>query len=113
MFIDAKKAHLNPRCREDVYIELPQECRAPPGHCGKLTFWLYGFRKAAVQWEEHYANQLTEAGFVRGLGCSVLFYHLERDVALAVHGDDFVATGREMDVEWFCSYIRDCFEVKG
>ena len=25
MFIDAKKAHLNPKCDEDVYIELPAE----------------------------------------------------------------------------------------
>jgi hypothetical protein len=31
MFIDVKKAHLNPRCEEDVYIELPEECGAPPG----------------------------------------------------------------------------------
>ena len=26
MFIDAKKAHLNPKCEDDVYIELPPEC---------------------------------------------------------------------------------------
>ena len=28
MFIDAKKAHLNPKCLEDVYMELPAECGA-------------------------------------------------------------------------------------
>ena len=95
-----------------MYIELPPECHAPSGHCGKLSFWLYGFRKAAVQWEQHYAAQLEEVGFVRGLGCSVLFFHQERDIALAVHGDDFIATGRDADVEWFCEYIRKCFEVK-
>ena len=47
MFIDARKAHLNPKCEEDVYIELPEECGAPPGMCGKLSNWLYGFRQAA------------------------------------------------------------------
>ena len=47
MMIDAKKAHLNPRCKEDVYIELPPEVGADLGQCGKLNFWLYGFRKAA------------------------------------------------------------------
>ncbi len=26
-FIDAKKAHLNPECQEDVYIELPEEAK--------------------------------------------------------------------------------------
>ena len=25
LFIDAKKAHLNPVCKEDVYVELPDE----------------------------------------------------------------------------------------
>ena len=52
MMIDAKEAHLNPRCNEDVYIELPPEVRAKPGQCGKLNFWLYGFRKAASASED-------------------------------------------------------------
>eukprot|EP00973_Karenia_brevis_P002221 298759-Karenia_brevis.AAC.1 len=29
MFIDVKKAHLNPVCEEDVYLELPVECNCP------------------------------------------------------------------------------------
>eukprot|EP00973_Karenia_brevis_P028064 3864384-Karenia_brevis.AAC.1 len=47
MFIVVKKAHLNPRCEEDVYSELPEECHCPPGHGGKLNFWTYGVRGAA------------------------------------------------------------------
>eukprot|EP00973_Karenia_brevis_P064596 8975040-Karenia_brevis.AAC.1 len=31
-FIDVKNAHGNPRCEEDVYLELPEEC-----HC--LDVW--------------------------------------------------------------------------
>eukprot|EP00973_Karenia_brevis_P026022 3590492-Karenia_brevis.AAC.1 len=30
MFIDVKKAHLNPKCDEDIYVELPEECHFPP-----------------------------------------------------------------------------------
>ena len=66
MFIDAKKAHLNPRCEEDVYIELPEECGAPPGMCGKLNFWLYGFRPAAAAWEKHYSELFESKGFIQG-----------------------------------------------
>ena len=40
LFMDAKKAHLNPRCQEDVYIELPEEAGAGEGVCGKLDFWI-------------------------------------------------------------------------
>ena len=52
MFIDAKKAHLNPECESDVYIQLPEEAGCPEGYCGNLNFWLYGFRPAAAAWEK-------------------------------------------------------------
>ena len=61
--------------------------------CGKLEHWLYGFRKAASEWERFYASKLQEAGCVRGSGCPVLFYHSLRDVAMAVHGEDLWASG--------------------
>ena len=34
LFIDAKKAHLNPGCKEDVYIELPDEAEGGQGCAG-------------------------------------------------------------------------------
>ena len=112
MFIDAKKAHLNPRCVEDVYIELPEESGEGPGLCGKLEYWLYGFRKAASEWERFYSKKLEEADFQRGSGCPVLFYHREKDLAVAVHGDDFVICGYGVDLLWAAEYIARCFEVK-
>ena len=41
MFTDVKKAHLIPECKDDMYIELPDECEAPPGMSGKKN----------VQWD--------------------------------------------------------------
>ena len=87
LFVDARKAHLNPKCEEDVYIELPAESESKPGMCGKLDFWLYGFRPAAAAWEKHYSGLLEGVGFERGISCGVVFYHKSRDLALAVHGD--------------------------
>ncbi len=37
LVIDARKAHLNSKCEEDVYIELQEECGAAPGISGKST----------------------------------------------------------------------------
>eukprot|EP00973_Karenia_brevis_P002196 295553-Karenia_brevis.AAC.1 len=48
MFINVKKAHLHAECKEDVYLELPEECNCPPGFCGKLKRWMYGMRQAAA-----------------------------------------------------------------
>ena len=83
-----------------------------PGMCGKLVYWLYGFRKAASEWENFYAKKLEDAGFRRGVGCPVLFYHRERDLAMAVHGDDFVLCGMDSELEWAASYLQTCFQIK-
>ena len=112
MLIDAKKAHLNPRCLEDVYIELPSEAEEGPDKCGKLIYWLYGFRKAASEWEKFYAERLEWAGFRRGEGCPVVFHHSGRDISGAVHGDDFVFTGLEADLRWSAQHMEKHFEIK-
>ena len=93
LFIDARKAHLNPKCEEDVFIELPEECGAGPGVCGKLKYWLYGFMKAASAWEALYSSLLEGVGFARGESCGLVFYHEETGISLAVHGDDFTFCG--------------------
>ena len=112
LFIDAKKAHLNPRCKEDVYIQLPEEAEGGAGKCGKLNFWLYGFRPAAQAWENHYAEKFEGAGFKRGEACAVIFYHTERDLSCAVHGDDFTFCGEEEDLVWITEEMRGWFEIK-
>jgi hypothetical protein len=111
-FIDVKKAHLNPECHEDVYIELPEEAGRPKGVCGKLRYWLYGFRKAASAWEDFYADKFKEAGFMRGRGCGVLFSHHLRDLQCVVHGDDFTFCGLEEDLEWITELMKTWFEIK-
>ena len=42
----------------------------------------------------------------------MLFYHEKRDLAIAVHGDDFVACGFDEDLQWLAEYVKGCFEVK-
>ena len=112
MFIDAKKAHLNPKCEDDVYIDLPEEVGAGKGMCGKLVHWLYGFRPAAAAWEKFYAEKFESKGFKRGLTCGVVFYHPELDVSMAVHGDDFTFCGVQEELDWIKGLMESWFEVK-
>ena len=46
MFIDVRKAHLNARCDEEEWVELPEEMWEW-GRYVTLRRWLYGMRKAA------------------------------------------------------------------
>ena len=80
--------------------------------CGKLNFWLYGFRPAASAWEDHYSEKLEHAGFVRGQACAVLFYHEERDLSLAVHGDDFTFCGIDEELRWVIKQMQEWYEIK-
>ena len=112
VFIDVKKAHLNPKCEQDVYFWIPDEANPTAGKCGKLEFWLYGFRPAAQAWEELYASKLMGVGFVRGDGSPVAFYHPERDLAVVVHGDDFTFSGTDSHLDWIELLMKGWFEVK-
>ena len=76
-----------------------------------MVHWLCGFRQAAQAWENHYARKMEDVGFVRGIGTSVAFQHPERDLACAVHGDDFTFSGEDKDLDWAESLMKSWFEV--
>ena len=95
-----------------MYIELPEEAGCPEGMCGKLNYWLYGFRPAASKWESHYAEKFESESFDRGDSCGVVFYHEERDLSVVVHGDDFTFCGLEEDLIWIRDLMESWFEIK-
>ena len=78
MFIDVRKAHLNARCDEEEWVELPEEMWKW-GKYAKLRRWLYGMRKAASGWEEDYFEKLEAVGFTRGRGAPAADSILEQD----------------------------------
>ena len=112
LYIDVKKAHLVPKCTQDVYVELPTEAGAQADECGKLEYWLYGCRQAAQAWEEDYATAFEEAGFKRPASCPVVFSHRERDLIGAVHGDDFMFVGLDEDLDYVEKLLKDKYELK-
>ena len=62
--------------------------------------------------EKHYAGLLESVGFERGNACGVIFYHEERDISLAVHGDDFTFCGLGEDLTWIRGLMRNWFDIK-
>ncbi len=83
-----------------MYFWPPEEAYPTEGKCGKLDFWLYGFRPAAQAWENHCAELMVDAGFRRGTAAPVAFWHPERELACAVRGDDFIFTGEDENLDW-------------
>ena len=42
----------------------------------------------------------------------MVFYHADRDISLAVHGDDFTFAGVQEDLDWITDHMRGWFEMK-
>ena len=72
---------------------------------------LPGERNAGARWFEYLSEILEEIGF-ESLGVlPVMFCHRTRDLALCGHVDDLVIAGREMEVGWCLSQLRERFEI--
>jgi hypothetical protein len=112
LYIDVRKAHLNPPCKVPTYIDLPKEAGHGLGKCGRLNFWLYGFRPAGQAWETDYSEKMLSEGFVKGLSCPVVFRHEGRDLDCVVHGDDFTFLGFDEDLDWIELKMRKWYEIK-
>jgi len=111
MFIDVKKAHLNARCDEQAWVELPSEFWEW-GRYARLRRWLYGMRKAAAGWEDDYAEKLEGAGFKRGIGAPTVFYNEVTNVRVVVHGDDFTFAGIREELEKMKVKLAEWYEIK-
>ena len=69
-------------------------------------------RESASNWEEAYSTFLESLGFAKGKASTCCFYNDSRQIRNMVHGDDFVAVGREKDLLWMKSQLQGTFEIK-
>ena len=97
MLLDAKKAHLHAAAERDLFISLPAEAG---GGYARLLRSLYGARDAPALWEAFAAAQLQQLGFVRGKSNPCVFWHPKRKLRCLVHGDDFIVSGTQGNLEW-------------
>jgi hypothetical protein len=92
-------------------VELPEEFGLA-GYCGKLLRWLYGMRKAAQGWEQHYSMTLVSSGFVQGTSAPTVFYHPVCGTRCVVHGDDFTFMGEELALKKWKVLMSDWYDIK-
>ena len=110
-FIDVRRAYFYSPSERDVFVDLPEE-DYEPGMCGKLVKSMYGTRDAARNWEKEYTGFMRDAGFKQGLASPCAFYHQDRNIRAAIHGDDFTLLGHKQDLDWFRNKIKGKYSVK-
>ena len=72
---------------------------------GLLRTRMYCTGDDSARWQAHYAHILKEHEFVKGLSNPSLFLHVERDIRLLVHGDDFMVEMPIHEEKWFESVL--------
>ena len=61
---------------------------------------------------KEYIQALEDNGFVNGRASACNFRHVQRDVKLTVHGDDFLVTGSRSDLLWLRDKLGSKYEIK-
>ena len=114
MALDVVRAYFYAPATRAVYIQIPAEDRltGDEGHVAQLNLSFYGTRDAAKNWTQTYTAFLEQIGFATGLGSTCNFTHRNRLLAMTVHGDDFTASGSDLDLAWLQAQFKKRFEVK-
>ena len=113
MINDVRRAYFYAKATRDLYIELPKEDpEAAPDKLGKLELCLYGTRDAAKGWQDTLSEQLEACGFKRGVGHPSVFWHEARDLMTLVHGDDYVTSGQDEQLDWLEEQLKAAYEIQ-
>ena len=92
----------------DVYMALPRELGLPKNFVCKQMRYVYGTRGAGIIWEETNRQALLDIGFTAGREKSCCPEHPERQIAIVVHGDDFIALGKSSGLDWYEAGAARC-----
>ena len=114
LYADVSRAYFYAPAVRPVYVQLPEEDKTTEdiGMCGKLRVSMYGTRDAAMNWAAEYGETLKKAGFVQGKTSPCLFFHEGKNVAIMVHGDDFVAVGDPANLASTEAALREKYKIK-
>ena len=73
---------------------------------------MYGTRRASLLFQNYVMEILVGIGFVRLKVACQVFWHKDRVINFAVHGDDFMVTAEPEGMEWMDHQLSEAFEIK-
>ena len=106
------KAYFNGKPKRNMFMSFPRELGLPPKLAGRQVRCVYGIRDAGAIWEDCHSDCLEDMGLSSGVSSPCSFFHKERDLACAVHGDDFTCLVSDADLDWYEAQMALMFELK-
>ena len=110
--LDITGAFLYGEMVRDVAVKLPAEWNAGPTEVGRLIKSLYGLRDAPSIWADHMRRTLVSLGFLHSPTVPGIFSHPQRQMKLACHVDDVLATGWPKDLTWLQESLQKVYKLK-
>ena len=79
--------------------------------CAKLRMSMYWTKAAAQTLQKKVQETMATLGFSIGRASPVLFCHPQRSLKCLVHGDDFVVSGKPVDLVWMRNELESKLEI--
>jgi hypothetical protein len=73
---------------------------------------MYGTRDAPQIWQEVVAEVMMRLGFKASLHHPSIYFHLEREIRVIAHVDDFLRTGDEVQMDWLYKELSLEYDLK-
>jgi len=110
--IDVKCAFLYGSARRRIYIELPkQDSKSGGTQVGILNKAMYGTRDAPLIWRATVDQTMAELGFATSIFQPGVYFHVERQIRVMTHVDDFLVTGSFENTTWFENELCKLFDI--
>ena len=100
----AEQAFVQSKLEEDVYLRMPQGCRALSRKVVKQGRSLYGLKQASRTWHNHLARGMRSLGFEQCAADACVIRLVEDDMVsmlVVVHVDDIFSIGRKSRCDQF------------
>lgn len=110
---DIRTAFLYGDLEEELYMEIPDEYKAPPGKVCKLQRSLYGLKQAPRQWHKKFDSFLKEFQLQQSEYDKCLYYSEDRQIILTIYVDDglIIARHKELAIK-LIDYLKEHLTVK-
>ena len=111
MLVDVRWSHFYSLARRELFVELLEEASTDKSKVGHVLRSMNGCRNAGLSWEFAICQVMVAIGFVQGRASPCIYRHLEKQLRVWVHGDDFVPLGYIVNVRWFFVKLQEFWVV--
>ena len=114
MVLDVKRAFLYGATTRPIFARLPPEDPryGTPGLVWRLQKAMYGTRDAPAIWQKEVRRTMGALQFRCSKYNSCVHAHIERDILVNVHVDDFLCLASRTNLEWFYQQLSKEYLLK-